>query len=131
MTTPRVGADAPNVDLLINGNETFRGRFTYRVDGVAQPLDDFTARLSIAYRKGGRPVFTITEGDGITLEPLDPDTQEPLVGVIDIHISAPRTALLRRNGVYDLLLLTEDENPETDRLFEGVVYLDRGVTGLT
>lgn len=130
--TPLIGSDAPEIDLLVNTNETFRARFEYRVAGELQPLEGWDARMGVGYRKGARVLFTLTtaEGDGLVLEPLD-DEDEPMVGVIDIEISAVRAGLLKRNARYDLLLISsEDDTVEADRLFEGAVLVQRGVTAL-
>lgn len=127
-TTPAIGADAPVIDLLVNQGSTFRARLVYRIGGVAQSLEGYAGRLSVAKRKGATPIFTLTSapGDGLILE------GEGQTGTIDIEISAARTSLLRRSGFYDLLLVESDdlENIEGERLFQGAVRVSPAVTRL-
>lgn len=126
--TVSAGPLPQQVTLDIAQGATLHVRFSWIENSVLQSLAGMTAVLSIAKRQGTEPLVVVnteTEGE-IVLEPVVDGT--PMVGTIDVTIPPAKTALLRRNGRYDLVLFSGDE---VVRLYEGPVVVDRAVTRTT
>ncbi len=125
----QVGVRAVVVDLLVVQSATLRARFVWRHGGVQQSLADHTVRLDVARRRPGAPLFSLsssTEGE-ITLEPDDFEPTQTIpeaTGVIDVFFPVAKTALLRRDAVYDLWVIGPTATDDTIRLFEGAVLVD-------
>src|SRR4051794_8193550 len=128
MTTPVIGAQAAQVNLLVNQKASYHARFRWQVDGVPQSLSGYRAVLGIAARKGRATLVQVTSDpdDGILLEP--DDGAGPLTGVIDVLLTQEQTSLLVKTSyVYDMILIDSADDSVT-RLFEGSVSVDLGIS---
>jgi len=85
-------------------------------DGILIDLSSgYTARMSIADRKGGTELLEVTDSDSITLQEADSD------GInLAVELTPDNTDDCTLKKSYYVLELTET-GAETDRLFEGCV----------
>ncbi len=118
------------VDLQLDNNSAYSREFSFgEIDSdEVETLYDYTlwtARMSVAQAAGAEPVFTLTNGDGITLANADVDGYN-----VRIDIRYDQAILLQATDawVYDLLVIDQAGNPE--RVMQGEIIINRGVTEL-
>lgn len=110
-----------NIPLDIYQGATFRHRLTWSVDGVLVNLTGYTGimQLRISPESAAVILELTTENNGIVINPL--------IGQIDLFISATDTSLLDFNQpvLYDLELILA---AEVVRLCGGQVNLHKEIT---
>lgn len=112
-------------DFIIEKNADWVRILTYKetlsdgYPGDAIDITDYDFKMTIRDTIGGTALFTLTVGDGITI--LTPAS----AGQFKLEIPKEElTGVTQRVGVYDLLLVDDDDN--TKRLLQGnIVFSDK------
>ena len=104
----------------VNQFSTFNASLLLKDDaGVTRDLSTYIAKMQVRYRsRGGSLLFTLSMDDGIT---IDENTN-----IIYITISSDRTAMLKDDAFYDIVLINNDDTIE--RILEGQLIINEGVT---
>lgn len=123
MTTP-LGPNVTVQPIVIRQGATFRAVYFWVEDGVPQSLEGLSGRMGVARRAGKTPVTEVHTPDELSFE------ADGQVGRIDIVIPPMKTALITRNGYFDLVLIHEDPTIDVIRLIEGPVTLDPMTTSV-
>ena len=107
----------PIKNLVIEKGETFRFRFTRKINGVLFPFSGYTARMKARTGYGDTVVIDIDTSDGgITLG----------TGTIDILLTATETAALPSgNLVYDLEIIN---GSDVLKFIKGTIIVNNEVT---
>ena len=107
-------------NFVVEQGATFAKSFTWKEGGVAKDLTGYTARMK------ARPSIT---SDTVLIDASTANgkiTIDPLVGVIEVTVSATETAAMTfTTAVYDLELVS---GAVVTRLVQGTLTLSREVT---
>ena len=107
-------------NFVVEQGATFTKSFTWKEGGVAKDLTGYTARMK------ARPSIT---SDTVIIDASTANgkiTIDPLVGVIEVTVSATETAAMTfTTAVYDLELVS---GAVVTRLVQGTLTLSREVT---
>lgn len=111
---------AATYNFPVDQHATFSTTITLKNDaGEVRDLSNYIAKMQARYRhKAGSLLFTLVEGDGITINPS--------TNVITITINADRTGMLRDDTFYDIIII--DDNDNVERILEGQLIVNEGVT---
>ena len=110
------------LDLVCPAGATFTKTFTWKIDGQAQNLTNYTARMQVRKGYAGSDLLvSLTSSSGITLGGT--------AGTIAVFIADSATSNLP-SGVwrYDLEMVSGDATPIVTRLLEGKFTVTPEVT---
>lgn len=118
------------VNLAVNQGASMTFRVTWSVDGTPQPLTDYKVYLTIGQTKGVRkPWLSANSVDDlntiITLEPPDPDTQAPQIGVMVFGLTPAQTRAFTQDGRWQLDVA--GPGGDVKRLVEGELTVNRAI----
>lgn len=112
-------------DIEIRPGATYRKKFVWKSDGVAVPLDDYSARMQIRKLSDDEVMLEIESG----VAPVNPRIElGPEDGEILIYIGATQTPSVIEQGVYDLELFKTTDEDEVVPLLAGEVFRTREIT---
>jgi hypothetical protein len=116
--------EAQRVNLVINQGAKFDQTILVRdrTTGDVRDLTGHTARMQARLnRSDASELFDLTSGDGLTLGGID--------GTIRIVIPATDTAgYTWDQGVYDLKIIPASGPDDAERVLQGYVVVNKGVT---
>jgi hypothetical protein len=111
---------AAQKNFKVDQNATFSFEVQY-LDESDTPiqLQTYTAKMQVRNVSGDKLAFTLTNVDGLTINPTQ--------GKINVAISADRTnKMFYPKSAYDLVIIDSSQNKY--RLLEGFMTLNRAVT---
>jgi hypothetical protein len=111
---------AAQKNFKVDQNATFSFEVQY-LDESDTPiqLQTYTAKMQVRNVSGDKLAFTLTNVDGLTINPTQ--------GKINVSISADRTnKMFYPKSAYDLVIIDSSQNKY--RLLEGFMTLNRAVT---